>query len=622
MYQIIYIDIDEEITSVIDKLRKVKTTEVFLTIPKRALILQSIISLKLLFREAERSKKHMIVVTQDPQEQKTVEKAGIETRSSLEGLDTEGEMRESVAPKIQDDDYSIKKAVAQKKFQRKSMEEIGSNDFYDVLTGNKVREKRDLIREETSSNESPKRMMSEISRGKKIERELEIEKKYVPTWQASLSAEKQELPKLSSFSEANKKGDMLGSFFEPKISDAEKTAKFKETPKKQISVSGKLKKALFVLFFSGLLIAVGALAYLFLPQAQIRVSVKSQAMEKDLNLSGDIKLVEVDVQELAIPVRMAEKEDVYTFSYPVTGKGVSTGKKAKGTVVIYNEFSSASQSLVATTRLESPDKKIFRLTKGVTVPGSSEVDGKVVPGAIEAEVIADGSGEEYNIDPATFSIPGFAGSAKFAKFSAKSSAKMMGGSAQGQESGGATSLTQTDITMAKAKAEEAAKAKIKEALKGGMEEGEFFPESVTEETILESSSLSKTGDVVAEFQYQVRVKSQGLVFAEKDIKRILANAFKIDDSAENQSNISLDYGAMSGDLSVGTMNIKVHGKLSSNSQLDTEKLKKDLAGKSASEIEEVLKDYPQISEIEINIKPAFLFERVPQIASRIEIVIN
>ena len=52
MHQTFYIDIDEEISSVIDRLDKSVTTENYFVVPGRAIFLQSIVNLKLLKREA------------------------------------------------------------------------------------------------------------------------------------------------------------------------------------------------------------------------------------------------------------------------------------------------------------------------------------------------------------------------------------------------------------------------------------------------------------------------------------------------------------------------------------------------------------------------------------------
>jgi hypothetical protein len=57
----------------------------------------------------------------------------------------------------------------------------------------------------------------------------------------------------------------------------------------------------------------------------------------------------------------------------------------------------------------------------------------VQPGAIEAEVIADQAGSDFNIDPTDFKIPGFSGGPKFDKFYAKSSKSFSGGSSDGED---------------------------------------------------------------------------------------------------------------------------------------------------------------------------------------------
>ncbi len=111
--------------------------------------------------------------------------------------------------------------------------------------------------------------------------------------------------------------------------------------------------------------------------------------------------------------------------------GETTGEateKSTGTVVIYNEYSTSSQALVATTRLETSDGKIYRINKQVTVPGFTTSGTVVTPGSVEVSVTADQAGEKYNIGPSDFTIPGFAGSAKFSKFYARSKGSMTGGS--------------------------------------------------------------------------------------------------------------------------------------------------------------------------------------------------
>lgn len=73
----IYLDNDEEITSVVDKLKKTDYSAIDLVIPKEALILQSVVNLKLLKKQAESLGKEITLVTQDKVGKKLAEQIGI-----------------------------------------------------------------------------------------------------------------------------------------------------------------------------------------------------------------------------------------------------------------------------------------------------------------------------------------------------------------------------------------------------------------------------------------------------------------------------------------------------------------------------------------------------------------
>ncbi|MCG2698301.1 hypothetical protein L6307_04420, partial [Candidatus Parcubacteria bacterium] len=101
--------------------------------------------------------------------------------------------------------------------------------------------------------------------------------------------------------------------------------------------------------------------------------------------------------------------------------------KASGKIVVYNAFSSKSQTLIATTRFETPDGKIYRINKTISVPGAKIVDGKIIPNSIEVTVYADESGESYNIGLSDFTIPGFKDDSRYEKFYGRSKTPMEGG---------------------------------------------------------------------------------------------------------------------------------------------------------------------------------------------------
>ncbi len=61
----IYIDLDDEITSIIDKVRGSSHRIVALVLPKRATVLQSIVNMRLLKRTGDTAKKHIVLITSE-----------------------------------------------------------------------------------------------------------------------------------------------------------------------------------------------------------------------------------------------------------------------------------------------------------------------------------------------------------------------------------------------------------------------------------------------------------------------------------------------------------------------------------------------------------------------------
>jgi hypothetical protein len=61
----IYIDIDDEITGIIDKLQASKSKVVALVLPKRASVFQSVVNMKLLKRAADSGKKNIVLITSE-----------------------------------------------------------------------------------------------------------------------------------------------------------------------------------------------------------------------------------------------------------------------------------------------------------------------------------------------------------------------------------------------------------------------------------------------------------------------------------------------------------------------------------------------------------------------------
>lgn len=134
--------------------------------------------------------------------------------------------------------------------------------------------------------------------------------------------------------------------------------------------------------------------------------------------------VEPQKDELPLEVMQLKRQEEGTA--PSTGiKQVS--RKASGRVVLYNAYTSQPQNLVAGTRLQTPDGKIYRLEKSITIPGAKIEGGKITASEIEVTVYADKPGAEYNIGLTDFIIPGFKDPTKRERIYGRSKTEMTGG---------------------------------------------------------------------------------------------------------------------------------------------------------------------------------------------------
>ncbi|PID52726.1 MAG: hypothetical protein CR972_00420 [Candidatus Moraniibacteriota bacterium] len=94
--QKIYIDIEEEITTVIEQLRHARMSNVVLVVPQHAVLLQSVVNLKLLAQEAQKLQKNIAIMTKDVDGAAFAERAGILTQPYV----AEEELHQSVKQEV------------------------------------------------------------------------------------------------------------------------------------------------------------------------------------------------------------------------------------------------------------------------------------------------------------------------------------------------------------------------------------------------------------------------------------------------------------------------------------------------------------------------------------------
>ena len=161
-----------------------------------------------------------------------------------------------------------------------------------------------------------------------------------------------------------------------------------------------------------IVISVGALFYFSSAKVEVTPNIVSAAVQGSFTANQSTG---------ALPYEIITAEKVASQS--VKGSGTKTvNTSASGTITIYNA-QSKSQTLIANTRFATAAGLVFRIRSAVTIPSGTAAK----PGSVTAKVYADKVGDAYNIGPASFTIPGFAGTPQATLVYARSSAAMTGG---------------------------------------------------------------------------------------------------------------------------------------------------------------------------------------------------
>jgi|GEM_PF-1570514 len=288
-------------------------------------------------------------------------------------------------------------------------------------------------------------------------------------------------------------------------------------------------------------------------------------------------------------------EDSEQVSVPASGQ-MKVESKAKGTVTITNNFSTASQKLISGTRLEGAGGLIFHLDKTIIVPGKGKA------GSVSATMTADAAGANYNLAPGNFKIVGFKGSSKYDGFIVKSGSSMAGGA-----SGMVAVIKDED----KAKGVSEVEAKIKDRLMNKAQlqipkdylmypDGEIFSYSEA----VASSNGSSTAKIT------VQAQMIAILFNAKNLSHYLASQQFTNESVEGvmiEKPTDLNFTLANKDQfdinKTNSINFTLSGKANFIWPLDLASLKAKLAGIKFRDRDTVFSATPNIYRATAVISP-------------------
>ncbi len=183
------------------------------------------------------------------------------------------------------------------------------------------------------------------------------------------------------------------------------------------------RKRVIVTTITGIaILSIGFLINILLGGAEVKINprLKDVSVQAIFEASTKPQVGELGYELLSIEAE-GEKQ--------VQAKGKEVvSVRAEGKIFVYNSKSTSSQRLIKNTRFESSNGLIFRIKESIEVPAvTKDAKGNVVPGSVVADVFADGTGEQYNLPPERFTVPGLKGTEQFDVVYGESTSPFSGG---------------------------------------------------------------------------------------------------------------------------------------------------------------------------------------------------
>ncbi|MBU4369728.1 hypothetical protein KKG58_03105 [Patescibacteria group bacterium] len=313
--------------------------------------------------------------------------------------------------------------------------------------------------------------------------------------------------------------------------------------------------------------------------------------EESLILVGQIFENIQEKQEKAVPQATVSMEDY-----------------AEGKITLTNNTWSPI-NFVASTRFSSPEGLIFRAVEPIRIAAKGETT---------VLVRADKMGEDYEIDPTQFTIPNLRDSNLKSNIIAESKEKMSGGIKK------AGIVMQADIDQVK----KALKDKLYQDALQEIEEqlSDTDLKIVVHSQVLDEQIDAQAGDEKTEFTVFEKIKIGAVAFNEDVLLDVALNALRQaippgkELAAYEPDGLSYRLIEYDSQQDKAILEVQFRGYMVINEESDI--LDKTLfRGLGSEEIENYLKDFKEIKEVQVRFWPPFILKKAPETINKIKIKI-
>jgi hypothetical protein len=557
----IYIDVDDEITSIIEKLRTSKGTILALVLPKRATMLQSIVNMKLLKRAADDVKKNLVLITTE----KTILPLAGSVGLHVATTPTSRPAIPAVANRPDDAVENISEPIG--------LDDEAVEDF--------------------DSQAQAATPIGALAAAQKP---------------ASLDDEIEETEAITMPEE--------DTVIEPSATDKKPVPKDKKLAVPSFDLFKK-RIALGVLA-AILLVAAWVLAFVVLPKATVTVATETRTIDTDISLTLDTAAKTLDSTKKIVPATAFSLQKSYAQQVSATGQQ-NNGEKATGKITVTN-CTDNSITVPAGTSF-TKDNKAFLSAESMNVPGSNFTSSGTCKedGKRTVNVTAVKAGAAYNLAPGTYSFSG-----STAKVSAYGSA-MTGGTDDITKVVAQSDIDTAKEKITTSQDVTAMKQSLQDGLKGKGVVPIPSTYLASEPQITSSAQAGDKADTVtvnAVVTYNMLGAMQSDLEAlvkenvQKEIGNTAKASQKIIDFGLKKATFAQDQPATKTSASVGLKTRSVVGP-----ELSIAALKQQVAGKKSGQIKQELTQIEGVTDVKVAYSP-FWVSSVPKNVNKITVTLD
>jgi hypothetical protein len=546
----IYIDIDDEITGIIDKIRASDGKVLALVLPKRAAVMQSVVNMKLLKRAADDVKKHVVLITTE---------AGLLPLAGMVGMHVAKSLTSKPeipgAPAMNEEEETVNEVA-----------DMGDNDFDPNTEANKT--------VGVLAGLPPSDEVETVEMGDELP---------VPSTAAVDAADAAELAD-------NGKG---------------KKAKKPKKDKSLIVPNFKRFRLFLVLGVLIIILLIGGAVFAekALPKATINITTDATNVNANMNLVLSTTADSLDSSSNTVPATQVQQQKTYTEQVATTGQK-NDGQSASGSVTFTDCTSDGSSVDIPAGSGVTANGQTYITQSDVYLQGSL-FKGKSgacqsLPGtAGTTNVTAQSPGTSSNL--ASGSDMTVVGDSDV---NAVSSSAISGGTDNIVQT-----VSQTDINTAKSKVS-TSDPTVKQSLENELDGKSLYPITATYSPGTPVVSSDQAVGAVANNVTVTEVITYTMLgVAKSDLQTLVDSSVNGQINTSKQS--ILDDGIDNATFSITNTTstgaqISMQDTATAGPELNISQIQQEAAGKKSADLTSELESNPDVTNVQVNLSPFFV----------------